>query len=299
VPSTVGSSRRRLGNVPVLIPESLEELRDASSAPEVVFLGGGTDLMVAVNHRSREIAPSSTVISLARVPELRSWSHDPVSGELSIGGGVTWAQLERAPFVELAPALAQAARTVGSPQIRSAGTIAGNIATASPAGDGLPVLLALDACVELVGPSGDRTLPLGELLTGPKRTALEPDEVISAVRFVCRTGWQGYAKIGTRNAMVISVAGVAVVLDGERRLARIALGSVGPTVLLAREASERLTEGFDWKDWFCEEAIIAEVGELAAAEARPIDDHRSTADYRRHGVRVLTTRLVRRGMART
>lgn len=289
---------RRLCDVPVLIPENLAELREAACSHDPVLLAGGTDLMVALNHRSQRIESDSTVVSLARVPELRSWSHDPTSGELTIGSGITWSQLERAPFDALAPALAQAARTVGSPQIRNAGTIGGNIATASPAGDGLPVLLALDATVDSVGSDGERSTPLSELLTGTKRTSLAAGEVIVAVRFKVDDGWQGYAKIGVRNAMVISVAGVALVLDGTARRARIALGSVGPTVLLAGEASAFLTSEFDWDSWTCSEATIATVAEMAAEESRPIDDHRSTAEYRRHGVRVLTSRLLKRGRER-
>ena len=288
----------RLSDVTVLIPENLAELREASESPDVILLAGGTDLMVSVNHRSRRIGSDATVVSLARVPELRSWSHDPASGEVVIGGGITWSQLERPPFDSLAPALAQAARTVGSPQIRNAGTIGGNIATASPAGDGLPVLLALGAVVDIIGSAGQRSSSLADLLTGPKRTTLAPGEVIVSVRVTETAGWQGYAKIGVRNAMVISVAGVAMVLDGAARKATIALGSVGPTVLLAAEASARLSSEFDWDAWSCSESTIVSVGEIAAAEARPIDDHRSTAEYRRHGVRVLTSRLLSRGLDR-
>ena len=288
----------RLSGVPVVLPETLDELRTVTAGGDVVLLAGGTDLMVALNHRARVLPPDTTVVGLSAIPELATWSHEPSSGEVTIGACVTWADLERPPFDQLCPALAQAARTVGSPQIRNAGTLAGNIATASPAGDGLPVLLALGATVDLAGRSGDRNVPLDDLLLGPKRTAIEPDEVITAIRVPQVQGWQGYAKIGVRNAMVISVAGVAVVLDADARRARVALGSVGPTVFVAEEASRILSESFDWDGWQCEESIIATVADTAAAEARPIDDHRSTAAYRRHGVRVLASRLVSRGVER-
>lgn len=284
--------------MPVVVPESLEELRSAAADGEVVLLAGGTDLMVSLNHRSRVLAPDVTVIGLSRIPELATWTHDPSRGEVTIGAAVTWADLERPPFDQLCPALAQAARTVGSPQIRNAGTLAGNIATASPAGDGLPALLALGASVDLMGASGDRNLPLDQLLLGPKRTAIDAGEVITAVRVPEVDGWQGYAKIGVRNAMVISVAGVAVVLDAASRSARIALGSVGPTVFVAERASQLLAGAFDWDTWTCDSGAIDDVAETAASEARPIDDHRSTAAYRRHGVRVLTGRLIRRGVER-
>ena len=153
-----------------------------------------------------------------------------------LGAGVTYAELDDRPLAELLPALAQAARTVGSPQIRNAATIGGNLATCSPAGDGLPVLAALDAIVELRGPDGVRTLPVAEFMTGVKRTALRPGELITAVTVPVLDGWQGYAKVGVRNAMVIAIAGACLAVDRPARSVRLALGSVAPTIVRAPEA---------------------------------------------------------------
>ena len=138
------------------------------------MLAGGTDLMVEVNEAHRRLTGEETVVAVGRVPELRTWIHDPVAATVRLGAGVTYAELEAEPLATLLPALAQAARTVGSPQIRNAATIGGNLATCSPAGDGLPVLAALEADVELVGPDGTRTMPVAEFMTGVKRTARRP-----------------------------------------------------------------------------------------------------------------------------
>jgi CO/xanthine dehydrogenase FAD-binding subunit len=203
--------------------------------------------------------------------------------------------------------LAHAARTVGSPQIRNAGTLGGNLATASPAGDTLPVLRALSASVELASasPDGDegpdavmrRLEPIGAFLTGPKSTSLRPGELIVAVHVPVRRGPQEYLKVGVRNAMVIAVASVALVLDLDRRTVGVGLGSVGPTALDAPEASTWLAERLRWE---ANRAIVDdlrvadEFAARVAAAARPIDDHRGRADYRQHAVEVMTRRAVRR-----
>src|SRR5690606_15920057 len=131
----------------VVVPTSLADAVAAAGAtPDALLLAGGTDLMVELNERHRLLAwNDSTVIALNRVPELTSWTHDPAARLLHLGAGVRWAEIEREPLCSMVPALAEAARTVGSPQIRNAGTVGGNLATCSPAGDGLPVLVALDA----------------------------------------------------------------------------------------------------------------------------------------------------------
>jgi CO/xanthine dehydrogenase FAD-binding subunit len=196
-----------------------------------------------------------------------------------------------------APALAHAARTVGSPQIRNAGTIGGNLATASPAGDTLPVLVALDAVVELASTRGTRAMPVTEFLTGPKRTALAPDELIVGVRVPLWRGPQQVRKVGVRNAMVIAVASLALVLDLDRLSVGVGLGSVGPVPLDAPEASTWLA---DRLRWLPERAVLDdrrigdEFAAMVAAAARPIDDHRGGAEYRRHAVEVMARRALRR-----
>src|SRR5262245_22818904 len=192
--------------------------------------------MVEINESHRLLTGDEVVVSVTRVPELKAWSVDPASSAVRLGAGVTYAELARPPLATLLPALGQAARTVGSPQIRNAATIGGNLATCSPAGDGLPVLSALDAIVELDGPAGRRELAVGEFMTGVKRTARRPDELITAVIVPVLDGWQGYAKVGIRNAMVIAIAGACLAVDRPTRSVRLALGSVAPTIVRANEA---------------------------------------------------------------
>jgi CO/xanthine dehydrogenase FAD-binding subunit len=289
--------------MPVLLPTTIDAVvRGMREHPRNVLLAGGTDLMVAVNHGHRRLSDDTTVIGLSGVGELRQWTVDHVSGSIRIGSGVTWRELAAEPFTSLAPALAEAARTVGSPQIRTAGTIGGNLATSSPAGDGLGPISALDAVVELVGPHGTRRVAYGAFATGPKQTVLGDDELLTAVEVPIVRGWQGYAKVGVRNAMVIATAAVTLVADARRRSVAIALGSVGPTVLRCPEAEAVADDGFPWDGGTIDERCLTAVGEAVRAAARPIDDHRSSAEYRRHAVGVLSQRmLVRaaRGLDRT
>jgi CO/xanthine dehydrogenase FAD-binding subunit len=156
------------------------------------------------------------------------------------------------------------------------------------------VLAALDASVELVGPDGTRTMPIAEFMTGVKRTALGPGELITAVTVPLLAGWQGYAKVGVRNAMVIAIAGACLAVDRPSRSVRIALGSVAPTIVRAPEAEAFATAAADWDAGSVAPADAARFGELAAAASRPIDDHRASAAYRRRAVEVLGRRLLRR-----
>lgn len=283
-------------DVSVLNPRTVEEACVALAGhPGAVVLAGGTDLMVEVNAGRRHLGD---VVNLASVGGLRGWTR--TGNEIRIGATTTYADLLHPGIAALVPALAQAARTVGSPQIRNAGTIGGNLGTASPAGDLLPVLAALHAAVELVDVAGSRTLPLTDYVTGPKRTARRTDELIAAVRFRVTDGRQEFLKVGTRSAMVISVVSVAAVTDLTTRTVRIALGSAAPTPVRAHEAEEFLNNRCDWDGLAAGRAAeidggtASEVGALAAAAASPIDDHRSTAHYRRHAIAVLTRRAVQR-----
>ena len=255
--------------------------------PDAQILGGGTDFMVEVNFNHRK---PGTVLSLASVPELREWHES--SNEVFIGAGVTWQDIETGPIALLLPALAEAARTVGSPQIRAAGTIGGNLGTSSPAGDGLPVLAALDARVHLSSPRGVRELPFDEFMVGPKRNARSADEIISGVSVPRTDGYQGYAKVGVRNAMVISIASACLAIHAGK--VRVALGSVGPVIIRARAAEQWLDELQAVPGRAVTPAVAAEFGRRVADEARPIDDHRSTAEYRRHAISVITRRLLER-----
>ena len=271
----------------VASPRSLDEaVTLLANDPSATLLAGGTDLMVEVNLHGRR--PVS-VISLSRVPELSMWRID--DDRVVIGSGVPYAAMESGPLAEVLPALAEAARTVGSPQIRAAGTLGGNLGTCSPAGDGLPVLAALDATVDLIGADGSRSVPFTEFMTGVKKNSARAGEIIRSVSVPRVAGWQGYAKVGTRNAMVIATASVCM-LRTDQRVA-VALGAVGPTIIRARDAEVWLADRGDLRTQ-PSPTVIDEFAERVASAARPIDDHRSTAAYRRHAVRVLARRLLER-----
>lgn len=257
-------------------PTTLDEAIDLLGArPDLRPVNGGTDLMVGVNAGTTAV---TGLLNLRRVEELHRIER--TERGLRIGGGVTFARIESELLGE-APALAMAAKTVGSRQIRSVGTIGGNLATGSPAGDSLPPLLVCDAEVELVSRRGTRTVRLDEFLTGPKRTVRERDELVAAVVLVDCSGAQHFAKVGTRNAMVISISSLAARLDPVRGIARVAAGSVGPTALLIERAAPALLrrDGAD------------EFARIVGESVMPIDDHRATADYRRTSVSVLARRM--------
>lgn len=274
----------------VLLPTTIDEAVAArGEQPDAMLLAGGTDLMVVVN---AGLTRPSSVIALRAVEALRSWRREGDS--VVIGAGVTYGHLLADELATLVPGLADASRTVGSPQIRNAGTIGGNLGTGSPAGDALPVLVALGATVELTGPDGSRSLPMAEFTTGPKRTALGPAEIITAVRVPVATGAQQYRKVGVRNAMVIAVASVALAVDTADHRIGVGLGSVGPVPLPAPEAAGFAADAVDWATGaLIEPSAATRFGELVAAAASPIDDHRSTAAYRRHAVAVTAERCLR------
>jgi CO/xanthine dehydrogenase FAD-binding subunit len=263
--------------VDVLTPRSLDEaLRLKAERPEAVPIQGGTDVMVELNF---DRARPPAVLNLNEVPELRGWSRE--NGTLRLASGLTYAEAMQSPLAEAALALAEASRTVGGPQIRNRGTIGGNLGTSSPAGDALPPLLVYSAEVELASTRGSRTMPLVEFLVGPKRNTLEPDELIVAARVQAGGPRQTFMKVGPRNAMVIAVVSLAVVVDEERDEVRAAFGSAGPVPGL-------VTAPLDERD---------ELPERVAAAASPIDDVRGTANYRRHALRVLTARALERCLA--
>ena len=261
----------------VLTPRSLDEaLRLKAEHRDAVPIQGGTDLMVELNFDRMRPA---TLLNLNEVGELRGWSRE--NGTVRLGAGLTYTEAMHGELAEALPALAEASRTVGSPQIRNRGTIGGNIGTASPAGDGLPPLLVERADVELASERGVRRLPLGEFLLGVKRNALADDELIVAVLVSPSGQPQTFMKIGPRNAMVIAVCSLAVVADRERGELRAAFGSAAPGVPFVT-------------------APLGEAGgfpEQVAAAASPIDDVRGTAAYRRHALRVLTRRALDRCLA--
>jgi CO/xanthine dehydrogenase FAD-binding subunit len=245
-------------------------------------------MMVEVNFNHRH---PDTVIALRNIPEFQRWNIDTASGLVHIGSSVPYATMEHGELAKTLPALAEAARTVGSPQIRAAGSIGGNLGTCSPAGDSLPVLAALDAVVHLQSETSRRSVSFAEFMVGPKRNSRFPNEIITGVSIPITNGWQGYAKVGVRNAMVISVASVCLAIHDNK--VRVALGSLGPTII-------RCTESENWINSIglanIDHSLAKEFADHVRAESRPIDDHRSTAEYRRHAVGVLAARLLLRGV---
>ena len=258
-----------------------------ASRPDALPVAGGTDVMVGVNFG--RLRPPA-LLDLTRIPELAVI--DRGGPRLRIGAGVSYARLI-AELGDVLPGLAMAARTVGSPQIRNRGTMGGNLGTASPAGDCHPVLLVAGAEVEVASVRGTREIPVREFFTGPKRNALAPDELITAILVPPATGPQLFAKVGTRNAMVIAVCSLALALparNGTRPDVRVALGSAGPVPLRATAAEELLAG--ELATGRLTDAVVRRFGQLVAAAAQPIDDVRGTAAYRRHALDVLARRML-------
>src|SRR5215470_367560 len=229
-----------------LQPETwAEALQMKAAHPQAVPIQGGTDVMVELNFdRYRP----EYLLDLTRVSELAQWAPD--NGHIRLGAGVSYTRVIE-DLGDRLPGLAQASRTVGSPQIRNRGTVGGNLGAASPAGDSHP------------------PLPAGDFYTGVKKSALAPDELIRAFWMAPATGPQHFSKIGTRNAMVIAVCSFAVALDtGERRVGT-GIGSAAPTPLRATAAEEFLARELHW-DGALDEAVAREFGELVAAAAAPI-----------------------------
>lgn len=255
---------------PTSVDDALEVLA-AGATP----LAGGTDLMVEINfgHTRPE-----NVVGLRRLAELKEWDGH------RIGSGVTWRRIEK----DGPGALAQAARTVGSPQIRNAGTIGGNLATASPAGDGHPFLAAVDAKIELRSQDGTRTVLWSDFFTWVKRTSKRDDELITAtVLPEVLPERHEFGKVGVRNAMVIAT--VCAVVTRDRDVTTVALGSVAPTPMRASKAETMISSITSPT-----ESDLVEFQRLVSEEVSPITDHRSTEEYRRHAAGVLARRLLER-----
>ncbi len=269
-------------------PQGLDEALDALAAhPGAVPVAGCTDFLVAVQSGKRAAPPA--VVDLTRVPELQGVRVD--NGWLDIGAASTFWQLRHDPLVRRhAPILAEIAATIGAWQIQARATLGGNLANASPAGDSLPVLLALDAELVVASAGGQRTIPYAEFHRGYRVTALEPGEVIVRIRVpVHPTRRQLVRKVGTRQAQaiaIVTVAACATIEGGRMRNARLAAASVAPVPLRLR-AAEAACEGQP-----ADEATAQRAGAEAAREVTPIDDVRATAAYRRWVVERVVRRLV-------
>ncbi|MDG1844980.1 MAG: FAD binding domain-containing protein [Acidimicrobiales bacterium] len=274
----------------ILIPSSMTQICEfLAENPDRQLLAGGTDFMVEVNYRHRE---PHNVIAIDRVPELRRWRHE--GDTVIIGSCVTYREIERGALAALVPALAQAARTVGSPQIRNAATIGGNIATASPAGDMLPVLTALGATVTVRSLYGERNISLNELIVGVKKTSLQKGEFIEAIQVPVLNSPQEFLKVGVRSAMVISIASLALITYPVTKTVGIGIGAVNAVPTRAREAETFIRDHIDWEKMQVNFSAMSEFRNLISAASSPIDDHRSSAAYRRHSIGVLGERALLR-----
>jgi len=268
---------------PAALADAYAVLAGSTSDDQVTPIAGGTDVMVRI---TGEIGvPPSRMVDLSRLDELRGITVD--GGAVVLGARTTYTEIRRSDACrEHLPALVEAAATIGAAQIQNRGTLGGNIANASPAGDTLPVLLALDAEVVVGGARGERTIPVADFWVAYRRTALAPDELILRVRIPVAGGREArFRKIGTRRAQAISKVVLALAWrEGAVRPGangrtwsdvRLALGSVADRPIRAR-ATEAVIEGAAPTPETADAAA-----EALAAEIQPIDDVRSTADYRR------------------
>jgi len=276
-----------------LQPTSLADALAAKAEyPGAVAIQGGTDVMVEMNF-DRHRPPA--LIDLNRVPELREWSAD--DGQVRLGSGVSYTRIID-ELGDRLPGLAMASRTVGSPQIRNRGTVGGNLGAASPAGDSHPALLAADAKIELASvEGGTRVIRVEDFYVGVKRHAGRPDELITAILISPPKGPQQFSKIGTRNAMVISVAAFGVALHPDRRQVGTGIGSVAPTPRRAAEAEEFLAGELESAGLWdsrgeLPDSLAREFGEKVKGAGAPIDDVRGTAAYRLHALAVMARRAL-------
>jgi CO/xanthine dehydrogenase FAD-binding subunit len=273
-------------------PTSWPEALEARAAhPDAVAVAGGTDVLVEINFD--RLHPSA-LLDLGRVSELATWGSE--DGHLRIGARLTYRDLI-ANLARSVPGLAMAARTVGSPPIRNRGTIGGNLGSASPAGDCHPPLLAAGAEVEIASTKQSRVVPASEFFLGPKRSVLGTDELVASVWLPLATGPQVFSKVGTRNAMVIAACSFALALHPDRQRVGTGVGSAGPVPLRA-EAAEKFLEGHleETGAWGSKaplaDNVLGRFGELVAEAARPIDDVRASAAYRRRALAVLGRRAL-------
>jgi CO/xanthine dehydrogenase FAD-binding subunit len=293
---------------PLVTPRSLAEAYallgepSADATDQFRPIAGGTDLMVQI---TGELGPPpARLLDLWALDELRGIAVEPAvdattPGSLVIGALTTYSEIRRSVLCrEHSPALVDAAATIGAVQIQNRGTLGGNIANASPAGDTLPVLLALDARIAVGGPRGERVVPAASFWPAYRQTALAADELVLRIRIPLSGRVARYRKVGTRRAQAISKVVLCLAWRDEAdataavgprvwRDVRLGLGSVAPTPIRAR-VTERLLEGSRPTPEAADRAALALAGELS-----PIDDVRSTADYRRVVAARVLHRIIR------
>jgi CO/xanthine dehydrogenase FAD-binding subunit len=274
---------------PVLLPRSLAELLDVlSENPGAAPYAGGTDLLVRMR---KGLASPPALVCLERVGELKAIQEG--SDRVFIGSAATHQSILASPLIRSHfSVLTQALRTLGSPHIRNAGTIGGNVVTASPAGDTLPPLYVLNAGIEVLGRSGRRTIPIRDFILGPGKVDLRPGEVVTGVWLPLSPTYRlhHFEKVGLRNGLAIAVASLAALVDfssdGKVLRARFAWGSVGTAVVTSKEADAFL-EGKP-----IDPGSLSGMADLVRERVSPIDDVRATASYRRQVAGNLLFRLL-------
>jgi CO/xanthine dehydrogenase FAD-binding subunit len=262
----------------------------AKHGPEARLLMGGTDLLVRM--RDGVVAPR-VLVDVKSVPGMRDVTYDPQTG-LTVGAAVTMNQVAGQRYVRMHyPLLAEAAKSVASYQVRNRATLGGNLSNASPAADTAPAVLVLEGRIVLFGPEGEREVPASKFFIGPGKSAVGPEEFMTAVRFsIVPAGGKGkYLKLGRNKAADLAVAGVAVFAFPTHTVPsgyvfRIALASVAPVPLRAFAAERTLAEQKPGRRTF------AAAAKKAMDAATPIDDVRSSAAYRKEMVRNLTLRAL-------
>ncbi|MSO25222.1 MAG: xanthine dehydrogenase family protein subunit M [Candidatus Planktophila sp.] len=263
-------------------------LQIKSDYPDALCINGGTDVMVELNFDRKR---PETLLDLSAIAELNQWSQ--MGDEICLGAGVSYTRIYTELHHQL-PGLAMASRTVGSLQIRNRGGVGGNLGSASPAGDAHPALLATGARVNVASVKGIRTIDINDFFIGPKKNAMRPDEIITSVLIPKARGGQQYSKIGTRNAMVIAVCSFGIAIDATAKSVGTGIGSAGPTPLRALDAEKFAAAQLDWKGRSEVSAqMMKEFGALVAAAAKPIDDVRGTAAYRRHSLAIIAGRCLK------
>jgi len=282
---------RRLPGFSYLAPTTLDEALSllAEHKGRAKVIAGGTDLIPKL--KRREIAAPGYVIDLKAIPGLDKIKQN--GSDLSLGALVTIGAVETSPVIQQKFAiLAQAAQSMASPQVRNRGTIAGNICNAVPSADSAPPLLTLGAKLKLTSRKGARTVGIEDFFTGPNQTALTDEEILEAIQIPAMPpNSKGvYLKLTPRRAMDLAIVGVAAVVtaqDGVCKDIHLALGAVAPTPIRAKKA-EAVLKGQKFSD-----SLIEKAAQTAAAEAKPIDDHRASAEYRRDMVEVLVKRAIK------
>jgi CO/xanthine dehydrogenase FAD-binding subunit len=264
-----------------------EALALRADHPDALPIAGGTDVMVAI---ARAGARPPALLDLSRVPDLRGWRL--AADHVYVRAGVTYTELAERQADRL-PGIASVAGQIGSRQVRNRGTVGGALGLAAPAGDLHPMLLALDAEIELSSRRGSRWVPAHRFYLGPGRTALAADELIAAVRLPRTAGSQRFLRIGRRRGMVKTICSVALVLDVRGRRVGVGVGGVGPVPRRPVAAEEFLAAELDWRADALPDGLVDRFARLVVADSEPASDTHATAAYRRHAAAVLAGRCLR------